>query len=226
MRFRTLVPAILGCALALGVVASVALAAKADTTVKVTSVTENADGSGHYEGEVKSEKGRCKKGRKIKVIHLSDPPFTIGETTTDEDGFWQLNGPLPPPNNDKIKVEVKPTKKCQGDSHKTTVTEVFDDKRGGDTAKTKVKITEGGPDHFEGTVSSKEAKCEKGRKVSLEYKFGGPYKGQVLDTVRTDAEGNWEMDGSFVAGLYLASVKEKEKGDLLCKAGKSIRMEF
>ena len=66
----------------------------------------NADGSGHYEGEVKA-KGKCMKKRKVTVTHLSNPPFVIGETTTTEEGFWQLNGPIRPPTTDKIKVVVK-----------------------------------------------------------------------------------------------------------------------
>ena len=66
---------------------------------------------------------------------------------------------------------------------------------GDDTVKSKVKITEGGATHFEGTVTSKKSKCEKGRKVSLSYKDGGPYKrGEVIDSDRTDAEGNWELE--------------------------------
>ena len=89
-----------------------ALADRAETQVSVDSVTQNADGSGHYEGTVKSERGKCVKRRKVTVIHLSDPPFTIGETTTTEEGFWQLNGPLPPNDNEKIKVVVSKKKKC------------------------------------------------------------------------------------------------------------------
>ena len=96
-----------------------------------------------------------------------------------------------------------------------------------DTVKSKVKITEGGPNHFEGKVTSREEKCEKGRKVSLQYEYGGPYRrGQVLDSDRTDADGDWELDGSFQAGLYQASVKKKTKGDLTCRGDRSIRMQF
>jgi hypothetical protein len=122
MRYRTVTAAVLCCAL---VVAPAALAGKADTDVSVTNLTQNADGSGHYEGEVKA-KGKCKKNRKITVIHLSDPPFTIGETKTDEDGFWQLNGPLPP-ESDKIKVVVKQTRKCKGASETYKVSSIPDD---------------------------------------------------------------------------------------------------
>jgi len=96
------------------------------------------------------------------------------------------------------------------------------------SAKTKVKITEGGPTLFAGKVSSKEAKCEKRRKVTLHYEFGGPYgrAGDVVGTARTDASGAWEIEGSFVAGLYYASVTEKTRGDFLCKAGRGLQAQF
>jgi hypothetical protein len=98
---------------------------------------------------------------------------------------------------------------------------------GGDSAKSKVKITEGGPDRFAGTVTSGEDKCEKRRKVSLEYKFGGPYKrGLVLDTTRTNADGKWSIDGAFQAGLYRAVVKEADKGDLTCRFDRTVFRQF
>ena len=98
---------------------------------------------------------------------------------------------------------------------------------GDDTVKSKVKITEGGATHFEGTVTSKKSKCEKGRKVSLSYQDGGPYKrGEVIDSDRTDADGDWELNGSFQAGLYQAKVTEKQKGDLSCLADKTVRLQF
>ncbi len=96
-----------------------------------------------------------------------------------------------------------------------------------DSAKTKVKITDGGPTRFEGKVTSKEDKCEKGRKVTLHYDFGGPYKGgDVVGTAKTNASGAWEIDGTFVAGLYYASVAEKTRGGFLCKAGRGIQAQF
>jgi hypothetical protein len=98
---------------------------------------------------------------------------------------------------------------------------------GGDSAKSKVKITEGGPDLFEGKVTSGEAKCEKRRKVKLEYRFGGPYKrGMVVGSDKTDGNGRWSMPGSFQAGLYRAIVEEDEKGGLTCRFDRSIRQRF
>ncbi len=98
---------------------------------------------------------------------------------------------------------------------------------GTDSVKSKVKITEGGPDLFAGKVSSNEPKCEKKRKVSLHYEFDGPYKrGEVLGTDKTDADGNWELDGSFVAGLYYAAVKEKTKDGLTCRGDRSKQKQY
>jgi hypothetical protein len=78
---------------------------------------------------------------------------------------------------------------------------------GADSAKTRVKITEGGPNLFEGTVSSKEPKCEKGRKVSLIYEVGK--QETVVGKDKTDKNGNWEMPGNYFAGNYHAEVKAK-----------------
>ena len=98
---------------------------------------------------------------------------------------------------------------------------------GTDSVKSKVKISEGGPDRFEGKVSSNEPKCEKKRKVSLHYEFDGPYKrGEVLGTDKTDADGDWELDGSFMAGLYYVTVKEKSTGDLTCRADRSKQKQY
>ena len=99
---------------------------------------------------------------------------------------------------------------------------------GGGSAKSKVKITEGGPDHFEGKVTSAEDKCERGRKVKLLYQFDGPYprRGDVVDTAKTNRRGVWEMDGMYTAGLYQAFVPEDEKGDLICRRDRSVRQRF
>jgi hypothetical protein len=79
---------------------------------------------------------------------------------------------------------------------------------GAKSAKTTVTITEGGPSLFAGTVSSKEPKCEKGRKVSLLFEEG-KRAGEVVGTAKTDAKGNWEMPGNYFAGKYHAEVKAK-----------------
>jgi hypothetical protein len=97
----------------------------------------------------------------------------------------------------------------------------------GGGVKSTVKITEGGPDHFEGKVTSPEAKCEKRRKVTLQYKLGAGYKrDEVIGTTKTDNKGLWELDGAFQAGLYRAVIDEVEKGDFTCKAFVGVRKQF
>ncbi len=85
-------------------------AGKSATTVKFTSVTDgDSPGTAKYEGKVG---GKCRSGRKVTLIHNSDPPFVIGETTTDDKGNWTIEGPAPP-DSDKITVKVKRNKKCK-----------------------------------------------------------------------------------------------------------------
>jgi hypothetical protein len=96
-----------------------------------------------------------------------------------------------------------------------------------DDVKSNVKITEGGPELFEGKVTSDARKCKKGRTVTLEYKLGGSYKrGMVVGTDKTNKKGRWSIPGSFQAGLYRAVVEEDEKGELTCGFDRSIRMQF
>lgn len=112
---KTRVTIILVASLCFALVGSeFAVAKKANTTVELEQISEDrATGEGTYEGKVKSPKGKCKKRRKVTLIHNSDPPFTIGETITDENGNWTITGPLPPVG-DKITVKVKSTTKCKG----------------------------------------------------------------------------------------------------------------
>lgn len=115
MRVRGLAVAALAVLL-VGVVAATALAGKAETTVIVTKA-DPVYGVAEYVGKVSSPKGKCKKHRKVTVIHDSDPPFTIGETETDEHGHWSLEGPYPrSANDDRIVVKVKGNKRCKKDS--------------------------------------------------------------------------------------------------------------
>lgn len=94
----------------------------------------------------------------------------------------------------------------------------------GDSVKTKVKITEGGPNLFAGTVSSKEPKCEKGREVTLHY--GEGESTSPVGTAKSDKEGNWELEGSFMAGEYHAEVSAKRAGKVKCRATRGLRAQF
>lgn len=87
---------------------------KAPSSVKLTELSvDPVTHLGTYTGKVKSKNKKCRKGRKVTVIHDSDPPFIIGEARTDEFGNWGLEGPVPP-SGDRIIVEVKRTIKCKG----------------------------------------------------------------------------------------------------------------
>jgi hypothetical protein len=91
-----------------------ATAAKAPTTVRLSSVIEGMAGEGIYSGKVRSPRQRCKRNRLVQVIHDTVPPFLIGQTRTDGKGNWTLSGPLPP-DGDRVIVKVKKTKRCKGD---------------------------------------------------------------------------------------------------------------
>jgi hypothetical protein len=94
-----------------------------------------------------------------------------------------------------------------------------------DKEKTKIKLTHGGAEGVEGKVSSKEPKCEKRRKVSL-Y-FLGDSGRELIAKTRTDANGDFAIHASLLAGQYQAAVAEKDIGDnLVCKAGVSISYQF
>jgi hypothetical protein len=92
--------------LAAGVLPVAAADDVAATEIAKTHLVREGEG-GRYSGKIKSEEKRCLKERKVKVIHLSDPPFTIGRTETDADGYWELHGNIPPAGTpQKIKVIV------------------------------------------------------------------------------------------------------------------------
>jgi hypothetical protein len=106
----------LGLLAALALVATsagTAAAAKAPTTVKLTEVVEGMAGEGLYSGKVKSPRPKCRRHRRVMVIHDVMPPFPIGETRSDQHGDWTLTGPLPP-DGDTIVVKVKKTRRCKG----------------------------------------------------------------------------------------------------------------
>jgi hypothetical protein len=104
----------------------IAVAGKARTTVTITDAKPgSAPGTAKYKGKVEGKKG-CEKNRKVTLIHNSDPPFTIGETTTDEDGKWEIKGNAPPAS-DTITVKVKSTKKCKGAKDTAIYEDLLDD---------------------------------------------------------------------------------------------------
>jgi hypothetical protein len=75
------------------------------------------------------------------------------------------------------------------------------------TVKTTVKITSGEGTEFRGKVSSTMKRCRAGRTVKL---YGEPDSaratGTLVGTAKTNASGVWDLEGSFLAGIYYARV--------------------
>jgi hypothetical protein len=116
----------LATACALGLFTAIAIAG-VETSIKGTTVDPDPTfTTATYSGKVKSEDPDCRKGRKVKVVHLSTPPFTIGETETDEKGNWELDGPLPPGPGERISVTVKKRKPCNKAKRTYEVGDVVD----------------------------------------------------------------------------------------------------
>lgn len=88
---------------------------RARSTIEITKATGDTE---HVEvkGTVSSTKSRCKRNRKVKVYHDSEPPYLIGETTTDDNGRWQVSSVALP---DKVYAVVKKNKRCRGDDSPT-----------------------------------------------------------------------------------------------------------
>ena len=94
---------------------SVALAGAATTST--TFRMNDEGGFVEYKGRVDSPSARCIKNRVIEIFHNG---VKIGETRTDEDGRWSVDGPVPP-DGDDVTVKVKPKKRrgktiCKGTS--------------------------------------------------------------------------------------------------------------
>ena len=92
---------------------------------------------------------------------------------------------------------------------------------GADTVKTKLKITELSATGAGGTVSSKESKCEKGRKVTV--KFVGEYGDVTLGSTKSDSKGSWELEKKITdRGIFYATAKKK--GDCAAATSKDARL--
>jgi hypothetical protein len=70
-----------------------------------------------------------------------------------------------------------------------------------------VKITSGEGSEFRGKVSSTMKRCRAGRTVKL---YSEPDSaraaGTLVGTAKTNASGVWELEGSFLAGIYYVRV--------------------
>ena len=72
-------------------------------------------------------------------------------------------------------------------------------------------------DYFEGTVSSPNPTCVKGRKVVIKYLDGD----DKLGSDKTDGAGSFELrlDGAAASGTYKAIAKRREVRGIICKKG-------
>ena len=76
-------------------------------------------------------------------------------------------------------------------------------------------------DSVNGTISSKRAECERGRKVKLRAVSGGG----VIGTAKTDKQGRWAITVQLGVGSYYAEVEKASKsgkqGKVVCQGAKS-----
>jgi hypothetical protein len=77
-------------------------------------------------------------------------------------------------------------------------------------------------DSVNGTISSKRAACESGRKVKLRVASNGD---KVLGTAKTDKQGRWVITIQLGVGTYYAEVEKASKGTkqgkVTCQGAKS-----
>jgi len=216
--------------------AGTAIAGKASTSIKDVEILPNADFSeANYSGRITSPDEDCLEGRKVKIFHLTEgeKPFLIGETTTDEDGNWDLDGPLPPGPTEVIKIKVSGSKHCKG---KKLVDEVGQfvppDARPapalGAKAATTATITKGGPTLFKGKVASKNDKCIPGREVQLMYSPGkhSGVEPTEVGSDKTNKNGVFAMPGNYYAGFYYVVVLAAHTQSLLCTGYTGVAHHF
>ena len=91
--------------------------------------------------------------------------------------------------------------------------------------KTKVTITQITATGAKGTVTSRNAKCEKRRKVALH--FSGEYTLVRIGTDKTNRKGKWSVNAPVAErGLYIATTKAVKRGDVKCARGRSKAVRF
>jgi hypothetical protein len=113
MRWKVVALGALALVLTVGAV-GVDARARAKTEVFIDKVKVKA-GVATYRGHIESKDDDCLKGRTVRLIHDSEPPFVIGEAETDENGDWKIKGPYPSDDDDdSLIVEVDKAKGCKG----------------------------------------------------------------------------------------------------------------
>ncbi len=91
-------------------------------------------------------------------------------------------------------------------------------------ARTTADITSGGPTGAEGTVSSPQAFCERGRRVELfRQNEADPNTPTTFGTDVTDRNGNWRVDADLFSGNYYVRVAPKPAANASKKKKKKHR---
>ena len=72
--------------------------------------------------------------------------------------------------------------------------------------KSTVTITSGEGSEFAGKITSPQQRCERGRTIKLLREDDSGEGDSLVGTAKTDKAGRWELDGSFLAGVYLVRV--------------------
>jgi len=81
---------------------------------------------------------------------------------------------------------------------------------GADSIKAKLKITKLSASGASGTLSSKKAKCEKRRKVTL--RFVGEYGDVKIGNDKTNSKGFWKIKKTITdRGIFYATTPKKGK---------------
>jgi hypothetical protein len=86
---------------------------RAPTAIRLKEIVETMSGDGEYSGRVRSPRAHCRRGRTVEILHLLQPPTTLGATSSDEHGKFKLTAPLPA-DGETVVVRTKRTKRCKG----------------------------------------------------------------------------------------------------------------
>ncbi|HEX2128313.1 MAG TPA: hypothetical protein VHF58_03745 [Solirubrobacterales bacterium] len=95
----------------------------------------------------------------------------------------------------------------------------------GPGVKSTLKIKQINATGASGTLKSKEAKCQKRRKVAL--KFSGEYTPVKVGTDKTNKKGRWSIDVRLDdEGFYFATTAPAKRGKVKCRGAESKSVRF
>jgi hypothetical protein len=95
----------------------------------------------------------------------------------------------------------------------------------GQAVKSKLTLKQVTANGAKGTLSSKESKCEKRRKIELQWQ--GEYTPVRVAKTKTDAKGRWKIDKSITRrGYFYAVALGVERGKTTCARAESKSLRF